>query len=310
MYRDVDVPVPLKRGDEFETKPPQYLRYMEQCNRDPDDPIFTLPDAYGVHAIRIADKTEEQLKNMRKHYYAKITHIDEQVGKIMNALRRRGLLEHTLVIFTSDHGDNLGDHGMMYKWLMTEQSTKVPMIFRLPGGERTGETDEDLFTQIDIGPTLLEYAGMEVPCYLDGTSDLKRILERDISEIPEKVYCEDNYLTMVRSKTRRFIHYAGQPQFGEYYDIVNDPHEFENLFHRPEFAEEIAEEKLDLLEWKTTSRYLGSAVDVGLGPKPGRRWPAYCPEDPYILSGEPRPGRPRLATGGTYSVRDGDQRER
>ena len=293
MYKDVEIPAPVKRGDEFETKPPQYKRFMEQCLREPDDPTFTKPGGYGVFSVRIDDKTDEQLLEMRRHYYAKITHIDEQIGKIMKSLEEKGLLDNTIVVFTADHGDNLADHGMMYKWLMTEQSTKVPMVVRMPGKKRFGIVDEDLFTQMDVGPTLLDFAGLEVPCYLDGSSNLQRIASGDKTQVPEKVYCEDNYLTMVRTKTHRFIHYAGQ-NVGEYYDIINDPYEFENLYDDPEYQDDIVKLKLDLLEWRCVSRYLGSALNVGLGPKPKRYWPGYIPEDPYILSGPPRHDRTRI----------------
>jgi len=289
MYKDVDVPDPIVSGDEFETKPPQYKRFMEQCINEQN---MTKSPTYGVYNCRIDDKTPEQIKQMRRHYYARVTAIDEQIGFIMDSLKSKGLLENTIVVFTSDHGENLGDHRMMYKWLMTEQSTKVPMMVRLPLAARAA-VDDGLFTQMDIGPTLLEFAGIDIPCYLDGKSNLKRITDGDSSQIPDKVYCEDNYLTMVRAKDKKMVYYSSQP-YGEYYDLENDPDEFYNLYDCPDHAKDITGMKLALLDWVTSSSYLGSALDVGLGGKPKRHWPQYSPDDPYILSGMPRLDRTRI----------------
>ena len=286
MYKDIDPPAPILRGDEFKTKPPQHKRFMEQCINENN---LTKSPTYGIYNCRIDDKTEDQIKEMRRHYYGRITCIDEQIGLIMDSLKEKGLLDNTIIVFTSDHGDNLGDHRMVYKWLMTEQSTRIPMMVRLPKAARN-TLDNDLFTQMDIGPTLLDFAGIDIPCYLDGNTNLKRITEGDNSQAPDTVYCEDNYLTMVRTKTMKMVNYAAQP-YGELYNIKDDPSEFENLYDNTDSKETITQMKLDLLDWMTVSSYLGSALHVGLGPKLKRHWPGYTPEDPHILSVGPRPDR-------------------
>ena len=291
MYKDREVPEPIVSGDGYAAKPPQFKRLMEQCI---NPPRFKVAPGYGVYQIKLDDKTSEQITNMRKHYYARITAIDEQIGHIMQALQQKDLLENTIIILTSDHGDNLGDHGMMYKWVMTEQSTRVPLIVRLPSSyNRSGVIDDKLFSQMDIGPTLLDFADKETSCYLDGTSNFNRIVNGDLSEVPAKVYCEDNYLTMIRTETDKMVYYAGQDH-GEYYDLVNDPHELENLYGSNSCQDRIKQLKFDLLDWLSTSRYLGSTVDVGLAGKSERHWPDNHPEDPYILIGEPRPNRHKL----------------
>lgn len=229
---------------------------------------------------------------MRRHYYAKITGIDHQVGKILDALEAQGLMDNTLILFTSDHGDNLGDHEMIYKWLMTEQALHVPMLARLPGGVRGGAVDDDLFTQMDIGPTILTALGLEVPQRLDGRSNWKRLANGDAGEAPERVYCEDNYLTMVRSNDRKLIYYAGQ-EHEEYFDLSTDPWEEHNLAADPDFAQEILQTKADMLDWLTVSRYLGSLPHIN--DPCGKRgiWPANHPHDPYVLStGSKKPGNP------------------
>jgi len=217
---------------------------------------------------------------MRRHYYAEITQIDAQIGHIVAMLEERGMLEDTIVIFTCDHGDNLGDHELMYKWVMTDQAVRIPMIIRLPGALRAGEIDAGLFSQIDIGPTLLDMLGLPIPDRLDGRSNLSRIFDGDPSQTPETVYCEDNYLLMARTKDRKYIHYAGQP-YGELYDMENDPWEEENLIDdRPD---EVARLKADLLDWLLVSRYHGSLPQIMTPDGKRKIWPGNHPEDPYVL---------------------------
>lgn len=287
MYEDSEVPEPLVTGREFDEKPPQYRRFMEQCI---NPATFSMCPGFGVYNVQLSDKSPEELRRMRRHYYGRITAIDEQVGHILGALEKKGLLENTIILFTSDHGDNLGDHQMIYKWLMTEQVTNIPMIARLPDGTRAGAVDDKLFSQIDIGPTVLEAAGLETPARLDGKSALERIKSNDSASVPDAVYCEDNYLTMIRTATDKLVHYAGQ-DYGEYYDLEADPDESKNLYDDPYCQSRVNELRSKLLDWVLTSRYTTSAPNG----QPRLHWPENHPEDPYILSGKPRPERTKLA---------------
>ncbi len=284
LYEDKEVPLPHFDVGGLAARPPQYARFMEAC-RNPL--MFDQGPHFGVWAVDLTGMDDAAFRRMRKHYYAKITGIDYQVGKILDMLEHKGLMDNTLIIFTSDHGDNLGDHELIYKWLMTEQSVHVPFVVRLPGAARAGEVDEGLFTQMDVGPTVLTALGLEVPQRLDGSSNWKRITENDRSEVPEMVFCEDNYLTMVRTPTRKLIYYAGQPE-EEYFNMEKDPWEEYNLVKNPEYKQEILELKEDMLEWITVSRYLGSLSHVNKVDGKRGKWPANHPQDPYILSCSPK----------------------
>lgn len=286
MYANREVPEVTVTGREFDEKPPQFRRFMEQCI---NPSTFSNCPGFGVYNVQLSDKSPEQIQNMRRHYYARITAIDEQIGLILDAIEKKGLLENTIILFTSDHGDNLGDHQMIYKWLMTEQVTNIPMIVRLPDGTRAGTVDPGLFSQIDIGPTVLESAGLDIPARLDGCSVLQRLTSGSQENVPEAVYCEDNYLTMIRTATDKLVHYAGQP-YGEYYDLAADPKESNNLYKDIRRQRRINELRHQLLDWMTRSRYLTSASPAG----PRSHWPELSPEDPHILSGKPRTERTRL----------------
>ena len=288
MYEGREVPLPHFDKGGLDARPPQYARFME-ATRNPDK--FDIAPPYGVWASDLSDKGEEDFKRMRRHYYAKITGIDYQIGKILDSLEAQGLMDNTLVLFTSDHGDNLGDHEMMYKWLMTDQALHVPMLARLPGGDRGGTRDGDLFTQMDVGPTILTALGLDVPQRLDGRSNWKRLTEGDRSEVPERVYCEDNYLTMARSKDRKLIYYAGQ-ELEEYFNLENDPWEENNLADDPAYAQEILQTKAGMLDWLAVSRYLGSLPHINDPCGEHGIWPANHPHDPYVLSTGSKKPRP------------------
>lgn len=280
MYASQDVPLPRYDKGGLDSRPPQYRRFME-ASRNPNK--FGIPPAYGVWAVDLEGKSEEELKRMRRHYYAKITGIDFQIGKILDALESRDLLEDTLIIFTTDHGDNLGDHELMYKWLMTEQVVNVPFLVRLPNAMRGGTVDASLCSQIDVGPTILTSLGLKVPQRLDGRSNWIRWNTGDAAEIPVRVYCEDNYLTMVREGDRKLILYAGQ-EFEEYFDLGVDPREEYNLSGLTEFDSDRKGLKLRTMDWLMTSRYLGSLLQINQ--PTGRRsiWPPNHSHDPYVLN--------------------------
>ena len=285
MYEDREVPLPHRDEGGLDSRPPQYKRLMESARLSADG--FSKPPAHGTWATDLSNKTEDDLRRMRRHYYAEITQIDEQVGHILDALEAKGLLNNTLIIFTSDHGDNLGDHGLMYKWLMTEQALNIPMMVRLPGGDRGGTVDEKLFTQMDIGPTVLSALGLEIPQRLDGHSNWRRLTEGASEEVPERVYCEDNYLTMVRSENRKLILYAGQ-EFEEYFDLENDPWEEQNLVGQEEWENEILKLKAEVLDRLMVSRYLGSLTHINKPNGKRNAWPDNHPQDPYYLHGPKR----------------------
>ena len=279
MYDSREIPSPRFDESGLDAKPPQYKRHMEACLNTTD---WARGPAHGSWTIDLRDKGVEDLKRMRRHYYAEITQIDEQIGHILRALEDRAVLDDTLVMFTSDHGDNLGDHQLMYKWVMTDQAVRVPLVVRLPGRDRAGTVDEDLFTHIDIGPTLLEMLGVAIPDRLDGTSNLRRFVNGERGPVPETVICEDNYLLMARTKNRKYIHYAGQ-EHGEYYDMIADPWEERNVIDIEEYGQEIAAMRSELLDRLLTSRYHGSLPHIGRPNGKRSIWPANHPEDPYVL---------------------------
>ena len=117
------------------------------------------------NGVDYGEFTPEQIKRVRAYYAAEVQQIDYEVGQILDTLERKGLLDNTVIIFSADHGDYLGDHGMIGKGTFFETSIHVPMIVRVPGGaERVSPA---LVTLNDVMATILAYAGCPIPDYVD-----------------------------------------------------------------------------------------------------------------------------------------------
>ena len=126
-------------------------------------------------------ETEEELAHFKyqrymKRYLATIHAIDENVGRMLDWLDDEGLAENTIVIYTSDQGFFLGDHGWFDKRFMYEESLQMPFLIRFPERIKSGEICKDIATNVDFAPTFLDYAGLQIPSYMQGTS-MRPILE-------------------------------------------------------------------------------------------------------------------------------------
>jgi arylsulfatase A-like enzyme len=178
---------------------------------------------------------------MRAYYYANVEMIDTQVGRILDALERRGTLDNTIIIFTSDHGDNLGDHGLVQKWAPYEEVTRVPLIISAPNRFEGGRTVDAMVQLFDLGPTILEWAGVEPDETFEAVS-LNSALRGEAFEGRDFVFCEQagdgnmtgaSYLTMVRSKTHKLVQFLGQKE-GQLFDLGSAEGETKNLWNAPE----------------------------------------------------------------------------
>ena len=261
LYDDAEIPRPVTRENELAEKPPQQEALKKMFS--------TAGHESGIN-MYLAD--DERIDRMRRHYYAKVTTVDEKMGEILDALEERGYLDNTLVVFCSDHGENLGDHALAYKWLMYDTITHIPLIIRYPDRRRRGDHVSDLVSLMDLGPTILEAAGVPVPTYLEGRS-LLPYADPDASVTPrDYVFCEDNYQIMMRSPTHKMVYYIGQEE-GELYDLAADPGEMWNRWDDDAYAGIKAKMKEDLLEWLAASAYWHAGYKRDRSAHYTVRWP-------------------------------------
>ena len=177
-----------------------------------------------------------EIQTSRRSYYAAISFVDEQIGRIIEALRERGELENTLIIYTADHGDMMGDNHLWRKCRPYEGSTRIPMILRWPENlqlqAKRGQKRDELVELRDVLPTFLDASGMHKPELMDGKSMLnilngkpwRKILDLEHSLIYEK----DNAWVALTDGRHKYIYFTltGQQQL---FDLKNDPYELSDL---------------------------------------------------------------------------------
>jgi arylsulfatase len=204
--------------------------------------------------------SREQRHRQRAYYLANVTMIDEKIGQVLDALDRNGYLDNSVVIFTSDHGDCLGDHGHSQKWTMYDQITRVPAIVWSPGRFKGGRTVDSLFQLMDFGPTILNLAGVPVPEYSEALS-MMPMLEGSSSKGRQFVFAEHgrdgilqgtDLMTMIRSDSWKLVQFIDDDH-GQLFNLDDDPEERVNLWDDRESACKRMSLQLELQKWYMAS---------------------------------------------------------
>jgi arylsulfatase A-like enzyme len=186
--------------------------------------------------------------------------IDAQMARLIEAIERRGVLEDTIIIFTSDHGDSLNDHGHSQKWSMYEHSVRVPAIVWSPGRVAQGRVVDDLVSLFDFAPTVLEMAGLLVPDWMEAQS-LKPYLDGEECEPRKFVFSEHagdrifsgtEFMTMIRSQRYKLVHFVDSDE-GQLFDMNNDPREINNLWNDPAHRAVKQDHISEILKWRIRS---------------------------------------------------------
>ena len=198
--------------------------------------------------------TEKQLREITALYYAHITLIDEHIGRILDKVN----IEDTLIIFSADHGELLGNHGLFYKNYMYDESLRIPLLIHEPSQKRSADINT-LISQIDIMPTVLDLLNIDIPEWVQGNS-MKKLIRGEVSEHRDHIYAEitgsgkDNnpYLLGYRTKEWLFTYEVYKGKFkddGELYNLKEDPEQTCNLFSNPKYAPLVQENKDRLFHW-------------------------------------------------------------
>lgn len=180
--------------------------------------------------------SEKEIRESRKSYYEAISYVDDQLGRVIQALSERGELENTLILYTSDHGDLMGDHHLWRKCRPYEGSTRIPMIVRWPASllinAKRGQISTELVELRDVFPTFLDAAGMKIPEVMDGRSMLdvlKGKKWRTQMELEHaQIYEPENAWVALTDKRYKYIYFTltGAEQL---FDLNTDPNELNEL---------------------------------------------------------------------------------
>ena len=249
-YMGRDLPLLDVTQEELDGQPEAYRGMIEHnCQVDHDSVV------HQWHPSRSARHRQ------RAYYCGNVTLIDEQVGRIMRSLESRGYLEDSVVIFTSDHGDCLTDHGHSQKWTMYDAVTRVPMIVWSPRRFAGGRRLDGLCSFLDLGPTILELARLKPPSRMEADS-LLPALTGERWEGREQVYCEaardvnfttNDFQTMVRTRRWKLVHFLDAPD-GQLFNLEEDPDEVRNLWGDPASQDTKRELLNALLTWRIRSQ--------------------------------------------------------
>ena len=237
MYDPEDMPVLGGFPGEFDDKPPFYRGLNEKWNYG--DSLRFKKDWHCINTLPwMNDKKKKEITAM---YYGMISLMDKHIGRIVDALRDKGLLDDTVIVFTTDHGDYLGNHGMWWKGLPAyEDIHKLPFFVRNPGCETPGAHSDSFQSLVDLGSTFLRIAGCEL---LPGIQGIDQSATWTSADKSNRDHCliefrptEDSFMQKTFLYDKYKVVLYSNPEWGELYDLSKDPEQLVNLWNDGKYS--------------------------------------------------------------------------
>ncbi len=240
----------------------QYPTADIQVPEVPAGYLETLPSPARKSITRKKDQVnlkDEVARQAIQAYYASITFADAQIGRILEALDRTGLSQNTIVLFTSDHGYHMGEHGHWQKTTLFENAARVPLIIAGPGVAEGGVA-KTMSEMVDFYPTLAELCGLTPPKYVAGTS-LVPTLKDPSTPVRESAFTQYDVGYSIRTPRFRYTEWGGEAAAGrELYDHRADQQELNNLAASPDHAETVAKLSKVLRQRRTAAQQTPQGV--------------------------------------------------
>ncbi len=248
--------IPLKPPDRWrEFYKPRDMPLDPNYREAPLNSSLTNQGAPGQISYRDGGgpKTREEAQRVTALYYGEVSNMDEQVGRVMKKLADLDVEKNTLVIFLSDNGYHLGNHGVGNKLLMYEESIRVPFIVRYPDVVRSGQVSDALISSLDVMPTILDFAGLPIPQGLEGKS-LKPLLTGKANHLRDAVFSEACGIAglgighrMVRTRDLKYM--LSDANEEGLFDLRADPYEMNNLVKDPNATPQLDRLRKSLAAW-------------------------------------------------------------
>lgn len=247
MYDEASISLPPNADYDMSDKPPHFVQ--TRCEQEaPDAGLWIFePKTYEAGRRRVL-----------RGYLGCVSQVDAAVGVLLEHLDRRGLADDTLVIYSSDHGDFAGEHGIIEKapGICADAICHVPSLWRWPGRFAAGHVCDALVEAVDLAPTVVSLAGLGDLPTADG-KHLDSLLLGGSRPIREVAVTENPWARSIRTDRWRYVHYPqgffpGQ-EVGELYDLADDPWEMRNLHRHPDHRDRVCEMRQRLLDWLITT---------------------------------------------------------
>ena len=280
LWENDELPYPVTFNDDYSTR--ELTAGNTEMTMDffsREDMKLTPPDSlkekekrkwlsfgFKRDEIVILDKKSDYEKNKKlrfqtyiKDYLATIKSVDDNIGRVLEYLKNTGLEENTIIIYASDQGFFIGEHGWFDKRFMYEESIRMPFVIKYPGVIKPKTVNDDIITNIDFAPTILEMANVESPTSVQGKSFFKNLTKENSKNWRQSMYyhyyeypfyhhVQPHY--GIRNERYKLIHFYYDIDVWELYDLKNDPNELNNLISSNEHKELIDELKKELYKLK------------------------------------------------------------
>lgn len=218
-----------------------FLPRGEKMTADRDIPRWVRDQRNSWHGIDFSYHSDRGLDYLYRRYCESILAVDDSVGRILEQLKKMGVHDDTLIIYMGDNGFMWGEHGLIDKRVSYEESMRVPMMMQCPNLYQGGKVVSSLIGNIDVGPTIMQAAGLQTPDYMDGKSFLDlpgspNMKWRDVFLYVyywEKNFPQSPTQFALRGDRYKYITYYGLWDVDELYDLKTDPGETNNLIHDP-----------------------------------------------------------------------------
>jgi uncharacterized sulfatase len=236
MYAPEDMEPGTFVEGEFDDMPPHFGKTQEE---NPDFSMYK--ETHGAHGFDSHLHTEADLRKNMAIYYGMISLMDQQIGRILDALDRLGLAENTLVVFTTDHGHFLGQHGLTAKGAFHyEDLVRLPFLVRYPGVVPAGTANSSMQSLVDLAPTFLSTCGIDVPGQMQGVNQLdvwrgKQTAARDHVLVENRHEPTTVHLRTFINERYKLTVYR-EENYGELFDLEEDPGELRNRWGDPAYA--------------------------------------------------------------------------
>ncbi len=245
----------------------RYNRFTEEQRKAWDAAYGPRNEAFRQANLKGDALVEWKYQRYIKDYLRCIASVDENIGRVLDFLDEANLTDDTIVVYTSDQGFYLGEHGWFDKRFMYEESLRLPMIFRYPREIKPAGNEDAIVLNLDYAPTFLDYAGLPAPEDMQGRSlrgilrgrtprDWRRSMYYHYYEYPAWHMVKRHY--GVRTDRYKLIHFYHDINAWELYDLREDPHELRNVYGDPEYADIVVELKAELNRLR---EYYGDTAD-------------------------------------------------